>query len=332
MAHLNALVVDDCSDDAVLLLRELRRGGYDVDSRVAATRDEVRDALSRPWDVVVIDYNPPGSAASRRWSSSASETKTSLLVVSGTVGEEAAVAAMKAGRPRLHPQGQAGAIRPGRRARTARGRRPPPGAAGRRHAAEHHRPAGANGPGSHPDAGVPRRDPDPYTAGHQRRVAEIAGAIAGVIGVNGETPAPARRRGTLHDIGKMAVPAEILSKPGRLSDAEFELIRQHPQTGYEILAGIDFPWPVAEIVLQHHERLDGSGYPQGLEGDEILLEARILAVADVVEAMSSHRPYRPALGLDQALAEIDDAPRNARTTPMSPTSCRDLFGDGFSFS
>ena len=109
---------------------------------------------------------------------------------------------------------------------------------------------------------------------------------------------------SLHDIGKIGVPAEILSKPGRLIDIEFNLIKNHPQTGYELLKDIEFPWPVAQIVLQHHERMDGSGYPQGLKSEDILLEARILAVADVVEAMASHRPYRAALGIEAALEEI----------------------------
>ena len=111
--------------------------------------------------------------------------------------------------------------------------------------------------------------------------------------------------GSLHDIGKISVPAEILSKPGRLSDIEFELIKQHSQRGFDILKSVDFPWPLAQTVLQHHERLDGSGYPQGLKNGQIILEARILAVADTIEAMSSHRPYREALGLEKALVEIE---------------------------
>jgi HD-GYP domain-containing protein (c-di-GMP phosphodiesterase class II) len=113
-----------------------------------------------------------------------------------------------------------------------------------------------------------------------------------------------RMAGVIHDLGKISVPAEILSKPGKLSALEFSLIKTHPQTGYDILKGIDFQWPIAQIVLQHHERLDGSGYPQGLIGDEIMDEAKILAVSDVVEAMSSHRPYRATLGIDAALEEV----------------------------
>jgi len=145
---------------------------------------------------------------------------------------------------------------------------------------------------------------DRHTAGHQRRVTELAHAIARELGLSGERSRAVRIAGLLHDLGKITIPTEILSKPGRLTDMEFAIIKTHPKAGYEILKSIDFPWPVAEIVVQHHERMDGSGYPAGLKGDQSTLEARILAVADVVEAMASHRPYRPALGVDRALKEI----------------------------
>jgi putative nucleotidyltransferase with HDIG domain len=145
---------------------------------------------------------------------------------------------------------------------------------------------------------------DPYTAGHQRQVAQLACAIAQEMGFPPERVEGMRVLGCLHDIGKIAIPAEILSKPGRLSAMEFTLIKDHPRAGYEIIKDIDFPFPVAEGILQHHERLDGSGYPRGISGPDIILEARILGVADVVEAMASHRPYRRSLGIDQALDEI----------------------------
>jgi len=147
---------------------------------------------------------------------------------------------------------------------------------------------------------------DPYTAGHQRRVAELAAAIAREMGLPAKTVEGIHFGALVHDLGKMQVPAELLSKPTRLTKIEFELIKTHPQAGYEIVKDIKFPWPVADMVHQHHERLDGSGYPQGLKGDAIALEARILAVADVFEAMSSHRPYRPSLGFESALKEIQD--------------------------
>ncbi len=146
---------------------------------------------------------------------------------------------------------------------------------------------------------------DPYTAGHQRRVSVLAQAIAEKMGLSEEQIEGIRISSLIHDIGKMAIPAAILSKPGILDKEEFALIKKHPRVGYEILKEVEFPWPVSQIVYQHHERLDGSGYPQGLSGDEILLEARILCVADVVEAMASHRPYRAALGIPVALEEIN---------------------------
>ncbi len=145
---------------------------------------------------------------------------------------------------------------------------------------------------------------DPYTAGHQRRVADLARAIALKMELPEVTVKAIHVAGVIHDLGKVAVPSEILTKPGKLTEKEFSLIMEHPQVGFDIIKDLEFPWDVAHIVLQHHERLDGSGYPRGLKMDEILLEARILTVADVVEAMATHRPYRPSLGLEEALAEI----------------------------
>lgn len=145
---------------------------------------------------------------------------------------------------------------------------------------------------------------DPYTAGHQQRVTQIASGIALELGFSAQQRDGIRMGGLVHDLGKISVPAEILSKPGRLTAMEFGIIKEHPRIGYEILKDIEFPSPVSQMVLQHHERINGSGYPFGIAGDEIIKEARILAVADVVEAMASHRPYRPALGIDLALDEI----------------------------
>jgi PAS domain S-box-containing protein len=145
---------------------------------------------------------------------------------------------------------------------------------------------------------------DPYTAGHQRRVSKLSCAIAQDLAMSEFQVEGLRVAGDIHDIGKIYVPAEILSKPGQITAIEYGIIKTHPQVGYDILKTIKFPWPVAQIVLQHHERLDGSGYPLGLVGDLIFKEARILTVADIVEAMSSHRPYRPAQGIEKALAEV----------------------------
>ena len=146
---------------------------------------------------------------------------------------------------------------------------------------------------------------DPYTAGHQSRVADLTCAIAMEMGLPPDKIEGSRMAGSIHDIGKLSIPAEILSKPAKLTDIELTLIKEHSQRGYEILKNVESPWPLAQIVYQHHERMDGSGYPRNLKGDEILMEARILAVADVVEAMASHRPYRPALGIETALKEIE---------------------------
>ncbi len=145
---------------------------------------------------------------------------------------------------------------------------------------------------------------DPYTSGHQRRVAQLAGAIGAEMGLPAERVHGIRLACAVHDIGKTGIPAEILSKPTRLSELEFRIVKEHAAMGFHILKDVNFPWPVAEIAHQHHERMDGSGYPQGLQGEAILPEARIVAVADVVEAMASHRPYRPSLGLPAALEEI----------------------------
>ncbi|ATX80867.1 PAS domain S-box-containing protein/HDIG domain-containing protein [Mariprofundus aestuarium] len=165
---------------------------------------------------------------------------------------------------------------------------------------------------------------DPYTAGHQRRVADLASAIAGEMGLDANQVKGVFLSATIHDIGKIQMPADILSKPGKLSYPEFELIKAHSEAGYNILKDVKFPWPVADVAHQHHERIDGSGYPQGLKGDEICLEARIVAVADVVEAMSSHRPYRAGLGIDIALEEIR-IHRGSSFDPVVVDACLKLF-------
>ncbi len=165
---------------------------------------------------------------------------------------------------------------------------------------------------------------DPYTAGHQRRAAELARAIAIEMGLSSEQVLVLYRAALIYEVGKIRIPAEILSKPYKLDAIEFDLVKMHVQAGYEILRGIDFPWPIATIVLQHHERMDGSGYPQGLKGNEILLEARIIAAADVVEAMCSHRPYRPALGVEAALEEISSK-RGLLYDPLVVDACIRLF-------
>jgi HD-GYP domain-containing protein (c-di-GMP phosphodiesterase class II) len=165
---------------------------------------------------------------------------------------------------------------------------------------------------------------DSYTAGHEQRVAAIACAIGGEMGLDAHRIEGLNVMGGLHDLGKIAVPSEILTKPARLSPVEFSLVKEHARAGYQILKDLRFPWPVAEAVLQHHERMDGSGYPQGLKGEAIVLEARILAIADVVESMASHRPYRAAIGIEPALAEIEGG-TGSRYDAAAGTACLRLF-------
>ncbi len=165
---------------------------------------------------------------------------------------------------------------------------------------------------------------DPYTAGHERRVADLAVAIAAELGFSQWQIEGVRIAGLIHDIGKIYVPVEILSKPGRLNEVEMSLIRMHSQAGFEILKGSEFPWPIAEIVIEHHERIDGTGYPRGIRGDDMLIEAKIIAVADVVEAMASPRPYRPALGLNLALEEITSK-RGKHFDTLIADICIDVF-------
>ncbi len=173
---------------------------------------------------------------------------------------------------------------------------------------------------------------DPYTAGHQKKVANLARLIANKMNLPYDTIDGIRMAGVIHDLGKISIPAEILSKPGKITDIEFNLIKHHPQVGFDILKSIEFPWPIAEIVFQHHERLDGSGYPMGLTGDKIRLESKIISVADVVEAMASHRPYRASLGIELALSEISKNSGKYYDDDVVK-SCIALFReDGYSFN
>ncbi len=165
---------------------------------------------------------------------------------------------------------------------------------------------------------------DPYTSGHQQQVSRIACAIAREMGLLEERIKGIGMSAVIHDIGKIYIPAEILSKPGKLSDMEFQMMKMHPEVGYNILKTIEFPYPVAQVVCQHHERMNGSGYPLGLVGKDILLEARIVGVADVVDAMASHRPYRAALGLDEAIKEIAQN-RGFLYDPVVVDACLKLF-------
>jgi len=167
---------------------------------------------------------------------------------------------------------------------------------------------------------------DPYSIGHQQRVSKLATAIAQEMKLPQDKTEGTRIASLVHDIGKVNLPTEIVSKPSKLVEVEFNLLKNHPKVGYDILKKVDFPWPVAEIVFQHQEKIDGSGYPRGLKGDEICIEAKILGVANVVEAMSSYKSYRPALSIDEALAEISKN-KNILFDPKVVDTCLKLFKD-----
>jgi putative nucleotidyltransferase with HDIG domain len=171
---------------------------------------------------------------------------------------------------------------------------------------------------------------DRYTAGHQKRVADFAGMVAQEFGLSADMTEGVRMAGMVHDLGKISIPAEFLSKT-KISDMEYKIIQSHAQAGYDILKEIEFPWPIAQIVHQHHERMDGSGYPLKLAGDEILLEARIIAVADVIEAMASHRPYRAALGIDKAMQEVSEKKRDCYDQDVVDASFQVIKKRGFTF-
>jgi PAS domain S-box-containing protein len=173
---------------------------------------------------------------------------------------------------------------------------------------------------------------DEYTAGHMKRVGQLSSAIARELGLPEDTIHGIELASTIHDVGKIAIPVEILTKPGKLSKVEFMLVQTHVEAGYDIIKNIEFPWPIARMILEHHERMDGSGYPQGLKGDEMLLGSRIIAVSDVIEAMSTHRPYRFVLGIDAALAEIKQH-RGTLYDAQVVDACLKLFAEKrFAFS
>jgi putative nucleotidyltransferase with HDIG domain len=302
---LHLLILEDNPDDAELAVRELEKEGFVVEWNRVETEKDFRKALENPPDLVLADYALPsfnGISALNIHQKLAPEIP--LIIISGTIDEEIAVECMKCGaadyvlKDKLFRLGPV-VKRALEEAEVHRARRKTEeklkqsfDKLGR--ILEETVNALASAVGQR----------DPCTADHQRRVTKLACAIANEMDLSGDLVMGIRIAGLLHDIGKISVPAEILSKPSRLTTAEFDLVKVHPQIGYDILKAIEFPWPVAKIVLQHHERLNGSGYPQGLRAPQILLSAKIIGVADVVEAMCSHRPYRPAPGLEKALEEI----------------------------
>jgi len=296
---LDILILEDDDDDRFLLERALRKDGIAFKSRWVYTRRDFERALqqARP-DVILADGHLPDIDARDALELVARlQPCAPVVVVTGGLSDEDAAGLLRCGaqdyvlKDRLARLGSAvlAAIE-----RT--------GALQRRCDDEALLKAAFMGTIEAITRTCEKRDP--YTAGHQARVAELAVQIAREIGMPGDRIEGLRLGALVHDIGKIYVPAEILSRPGRLKLAELELVKDHAEAGYDILKDVAFPWPVAQMVLQHHERLDGSGYPFGISGEAISPEARVIAVADVVESMTSHRPYRPALGLDLAMHEI----------------------------
>jgi len=302
---LNVLIVDDSEDDSLLLVRSLRRGGYDVTSERVDTSEAMQAALAaRSWDVILCDYAMPRFdpfAALDVLHKSGRDLP--FLVISGAMAEESAVAVMKAGAhdcimkrswARLVP-----AVR--RELGEAESRR------ARKQAERRLADTFVSLAETVSRATAAR---DPYTAAHERDVAQLARLVGQRLGLDEDTLMGLYIGGLLHDVGKVSIPESLLSRPGALTPEEWALIRTHARRGNEILGEAELPWPVAEMALHHHERPDGSGYPDGLRGDELGLEVRIIAVCDVVSAMSAHRPYRPAKSMDVVTAEL----RNGRDT------------------
>jgi len=296
---LRALIVEDSEDDVLLLIRELKRGGYDMQFERVDTAEALRSALAKQkWDIIVSDYNMPHFTAFDALQL-LKETKLDIpfIIVSGAIGEETDVEMMRAGAHDFVRKGNLARLVPAieRELRDVEVRR-------------ERRKVQAQLERSFIDLVETMSRAmdcrDPYTAGHEKQVAELARLVGERMGLDKNICMGLYIGGLLHDIGKISIPESLLSRPGKLIDEEWALLHTHAKRGYEILKDTNLPWPVAEMTLHHHERLDGSGYPHGISGDKLSLEVRILGVCDVVEAMSSHRPYRPARSKEEVIEEI----------------------------
>jgi len=298
---LTALIIDDSEDDALMLLHELERGGYKVTSERVDTAEAMRSALARQrWDIILCDYTMPHfSAFAALEIFKEADLDLPFILVSGAIGEETAVELMKTGVHDFIIKGNLARLVPAvqRELREAGVRR-------ERKKVQLQLVHSFIDLAQTVSRAMASRDP--YTAEHQRRVAELAHLVGEKMGLDKNRLIGLHIGGLLHDIGKISTPETILSKSGKLTDEEWMLLRSHTKRGYEILKDTDLPWPIADIAVHHHERLDGSGYPHGIKGEKLSLEVRILSVCDVVEAMNSHRPYRPARGKDEVLKEIKD--------------------------
>jgi putative two-component system response regulator len=305
--ELRILYLEDNPVDAEIVERELKKTGLDFSIQHVASKDEYREALDEAApDVILSDYLLPDfdGVSALVWAVEM-HPDVPFIYVSGAIDEELAIKAIKGGAADYVYKNRLSKLSTALPRALAEAR----DKAERRLAEQRLRSAldwiqkqQAETIAALASVTVIG---DPYTSGHQQRMASLACAIAEEMGLDPDRVDGIRVAGTLHDIGKIAVPAEILAKPRKLNELELGLVRMHSETSYEILREIEFQWPVAEMVYEHHERYDGTGYPRGLKGDEILLEARVMAVADVLEAMISHRPYRPAHELEAALEEIE---------------------------
>ncbi len=317
--EIKVLIVEDLVEDAELIEIELRRARIPYTVKRVDTRQAFLDALVQDHpDIVISDYNLPGfDGISALLITQQYAKETPFIMVTGSVNEEIAISCIRNGakdyviKEHLDRLGLAVLSSIEQRRSTER-------------LNQSYKMLQRNFRMFVEAMSRVVEIRDPYTAGHQKRVADLAVAIATEMGLDAQRIEGLMMAGMLHDIGKVCVPAEILSKPGRLNSAERMLIRMHSEVGATILQPIDFPWPVSQIIAQHHEKMDGSGYGAGLKGEDILLEARILCVADVVEAIASHRPYRAALGLPYAIAEIS---KNAGVLydPLVVQACTTLF-------
>ena len=324
---LRVLMVDDSEDDVQLIIRELKKGGYDPLYERVETGVAMQKALQeKQWDIVLCDYKMPKfNALSAITVFKKENIDIPLIIVSGAIGEETAVECMCLGAQDYIMKGNFFRLCPAiaRELKDAEVR-------SKKKQVESERKAALEA--LHQNIIERKQEEaelqqtldslekaisatlqvmvsavesrDPYTYGHQFRSANLACAIATDMGLAQEKMDGIRMAGSIYDIGKLSIPAEILSKPTNLTKVEIAMIKEHSRSGYEMLKNVESPWPLAQIVYQHHERMNGSGYPRNLKGDEIIMEARVLAVSDVVESMAALRPYRPALGIEVALEEI----------------------------
>jgi putative nucleotidyltransferase with HDIG domain len=322
---LHLLILEDNPADAELAVRELGKEGFVVEWSLVETEEAFREALNQRPEVILADYSLPafdGLSALKIKQEIVPEIP--LILISGKIGEELAVECIKLGATDYVLKDKLFRLCPvvRRALEEAQVYRE------RKEAEEKLRQSYKKLRKMLNDivrtVALTVEIRDPYTAGHQQRVSQLTSAIARQMNLPSDQVEGIYMAAILHDIGKISVPAEILTKPSRLTEIEMNLLRAHSEVGNNILKRIDFPWPLAKVVLQHHERRDGFGYPKGLKGDEILMEARILGVADVVEAMSSHRPYRPAFGIDKALEEISQN-REILYDPEVVDACLRLF-------